>query len=142
MHKYDLKDVVKSTYILTEWKPDLVNKVLSHLTPSNVRMIVTAKKFESITTETEPYYGIKYKTEKNSQDVLKVWENAVLDENLHLPDKNHFIPSEFELCGREINNNKVPVVLHKSPHTRVWFCQDNEFLVPKARKFGRFRGHG
>ena len=132
MHEYALEDVLKGPYLLTDWKPELVNDILSRLTPSNVRIMAIAQKFDNIATDSEPWYGTKHKTEPISDELLKSWEISVPYEKLHLPEKNPFIPTDFELCERDTCDVKVPSVIQDTPLSRVWFKQDDEYLLPKA----------
>ena len=132
MHEYALEDVLKGPYMLTEWKPELVNDILSRLTPQNVRILAIAQKFDTIATASEPWYGTKHKTEKLDNDLLKSWEVSVANEKLKLPERNPFIPTDFELCERDTYDVKVPCVIQDTALSRVWFKQDDEYLLPKA----------
>ncbi|GLH05411.1 SFRICE_018075 [Gryllus bimaculatus] len=96
---YPLEEVLSGPYITTEWRPDLIEMVLSYLTPQNVR---------------------------------QMWENAGRCESLHLPPVNEFIPTDFSLMPREENPAKYPSIIQDTALTRVWFKQDDEFLLPKA----------
>ena len=124
--------MLKGPYLLTEWKPSLVNDILSLLTPSNVRVLSIAQKYDTIATESEPWYGTKHKTEQINNDLLTAWETTVPYEKLHLPEKNPFIPTDFELCERDTSGDQVPSVIKDTSLARVWFKQDNEYLLPKA----------
>ena len=53
-------------------------------------------------------------------------------EKLHFPEKNPFIPTDFELCERDSCDVKVPSVIKDSFLSRVWFKQDDEYLLPKT----------
>ena len=133
MHTYALEDVLKGPYMLTEWKPDLVNDILSRLTPSNVRVLTIAQKYESIATDAEPWYGTKHKTEEIKSELLNEWETSEPHQKLHLPERNPFVPTDFELCERDTFDSKgVPSVIYDSSLSRVWFKQDDEYLLPKA----------
>ena len=133
MHTYELEDVLKGPYMLTDWKPDLIDDMLSRLTPSNVRILAIAQKYENIATELEPWYGTKHKTQEIKKELLEQWEVIAPNEKLHLPEKNPFVPTSFVLCERDTyDSNRVPYVIYDSSLSRVWFKQDDEFLLPKA----------
>ena len=54
---------------------------------------------------------------------------------MHLPQRNPFIPTDFELSTRDGIDGaagKVPAVIKDAPLTRLWFKQDDEYLLPKA----------
>ena len=59
------------------------------------------------------------------------WKNVSLNGKLHLPARNEFIPTNFDLVTRE-EELEDPQVLHCSDLTRLWYKQDNKFLLPKA----------
>ena len=128
-----MEDLLKGPYLMTEWNPDLINQILSRLTPCNVRVLAIAKKFENIATDTEPWHGGQYKTEEIKSDLIKEWDTNVPNGNLRLPDRNPFIPTNFELCNRDTYDfNRIPSVIYDSNLSRVWFKQDEEYLLPKA----------
>ena len=128
-----MEDLLKGPYLMTEWNPDLINEILSQLTPNNVRIIALAKKFENIATDTEPWHGGQYKTKEIDSDLIKEWETHVPNDKLRLPDRNPFIPTNFELCERDTyDTNRMPSVIYDSNLSRVWFKQDEEYLLPKA----------
>ena len=134
MHTYELEDVLRGPYMLTDWKPGLVDDMLSRLTPSNVRILAIAQKYENIATDSEPWYGTKHKTQEIEKELLEQWEVIAPNEKLHLPEKNRFVPTSFVLCERDIYDSKrVPSVIYDSSLSRVWFKQDDEYLLPKAR---------
>uniref|UniRef100_A0A1B6FWC7 Insulin-degrading enzyme n=2 Tax=Cuerna arida TaxID=1464854 RepID=A0A1B6FWC7_9HEMI len=132
LQDYPMEEVLSASYLLSEWRPDLIQKVLGYFTPNNVRVAVVGKTFESIATECEKWYGTKYKQEKIPEDTIKDWNDESLCEALHLPSKNEFIPNDFSLLPREENPSQFPVVIKESPSIRVWYKQDDEFLLPKA----------
>lgn len=129
---YPLLEVLSGPYLSTEWRPDLIDMVLSYLKPGNIRVAVVGKKFEPIVDSVEKWYGTKYKLEKISDKTLNLWNNAGRCEALHLPEENEFIPTDFSPMQREENPAKYPVIIQDTPLTRVWFKQDDEFLLPKA----------
>jgi insulysin len=72
-------------------------------------------------------------TEKIPSEKISKWSKPELNENLHIPDKNDFIPTIFDLAPRDTEDTEVgPSIIKESPLFRVWFKQDNEFKRPKA----------
>ena len=43
-----------------EYKPELIDSILEHLVPENVRVQVTAQAFESVATDEEQWYKTKH----------------------------------------------------------------------------------
>ncbi|XP_049939528.1 insulin-degrading enzyme [Schistocerca serialis cubense] len=132
LNEYPLEEVLSGHYLITEWKPELIKMVMDYLTPQNIRIAVVGRKFEELVDQTEKWYGTKYKLEEIPQETLKRWEETNLCEDLKLPPKNEFIPTDFDLLPREDNAPEHPTIIQNTPLTRVWFKQDDEFLLPKA----------
>ena len=131
LHDYPTEEVLTAGYLLTDWDPDLITSVLSHLTPEAVRVAVIAQQFSEQCEQTEPWYGAKYQTEKIEQDKIQSWSRCGLNEKLRLPDRNDFIPTNFSLTERDWCTVGHPTILHQDNFGRLWYKQDNEFLLPK-----------
>ncbi|XP_065350637.1 insulin-degrading enzyme-like [Cloeon dipterum] len=130
--KYPIDDVLTVRYILSEWKPDLINQVMEKLTPDNCRIRIVSKEFESIADQTEKWYGAKYKIEDIPSELIEKWKNAKPIEELKLPKKNEFIPSSFDILPNDDNPPKYPAIIHETQFVRVWHKKDDEFLLPKS----------
>lgn len=80
---------------------------MEFLKPENVRIHIVGKLFENIANETEKWYGVKFKKEKISQDIINKWINAGLNPDLKLPPKNEFIPEKFDIkpIGEKVNKH-------------------------------------
>ncbi|XP_060526171.1 insulin-degrading enzyme [Cylas formicarius] len=129
---YPLEDVLCAQYMLNEWKPELIEKALKDFVPEKVRLAVVAKAFENICDETEPWYGTKFSKQNIPLETLKVWKEAGLCDELKLPEKNEFIPTDFSLFPLDNSVTEYPVIIQDTALTRVWFKQDDKFLLPKA----------
>ncbi|XP_065350636.1 insulin-degrading enzyme-like [Cloeon dipterum] len=129
---YPIDDVLTVGYLLSEWKPDLINQVMEKLTPDNCRIRIVSKEFESIADQTEKWYGTKYKIEDIPSELIEKWKNAKPIEELKLPKKNEFIPSSFDILPNDDNPPKYPAIIHETQFVRVWHKKDDEFLLPKS----------
>ncbi|XP_063988848.1 insulin-degrading enzyme isoform X2 [Diachasmimorpha longicaudata] len=133
LQKYPMEEVLFAPYFPTEWRPDLITMIMEHLVPQKLRIHVVGKAFESIATESEPWYGTKFKKEKIPESVVARWSNPGLHADLKFPTKNEFIPTAFEIKATETSHiDKFPVIIEDNPFMRVWFKQDDEFLLPKV----------
>ncbi|XP_076245093.1 insulin degrading metalloproteinase isoform X2 [Calliopsis andreniformis] len=128
---YPMEDVLIAENLYLSWEPDLINWVISQLIPDNIRINVIGKLFEDIANETEKWYGTKYKKEKIPENIINMWCNAGYSSDLKLPEKNEFIPEKFDIKSAE-NITKFPTIIEDTPLLRLWFKQDDEFLVPKV----------
>lgn len=132
LHDFPMKESLSGPYLLTEFRPDLINMILEKITPDNMRIGVIGKKYEERVNEKEKWYGTEYLLETIPTDKLQQWDSCGLHENLKLPARNEFIPTNFDLSEREVNPNPLPEITQDSALTRLWFKQDDTFLLPKA----------
>jgi insulysin len=128
---YPIPDVLSAHYLLTEWRPDLIEDLLMRLTPKNCRVTVVGQKFADKCTSEERWYKTKYHSEKIDKSTIEEWENCGTNEKFCLPEKNHFIATDFSLLPLETEEKVHPMIIHDSHSMRVWHKQDNEFLKPK-----------
>lgn len=129
---YSLQEVLFADYDLSEWKPELVDRVLENLVPEKTQVSIISQKFSDIANDTEKWYGTKYHSEPIPQEKLKRWTDEPVDPALRLPPPNPFIPTDFSLAPREEPNLPHPVIIKDTPLFRVWFKQDDQFLLPKS----------
>ncbi|QQP57679.1 Metalloproteaselike, partial [Caligus rogercresseyi] len=104
----------------------LTNGVKSSLL--KMQVFVVAKMFEEKATQSERWYGTKYVREAIDPSLLKGWSEKAFKElcpRLEIPDSGSFIPKDFGL--------EFPSIIMESPLMRLWFKQDNVFLLPKAK---------
>ena len=129
---FPMKELLCAGYHMEEFKPELITSILEKLTPRNARVAIVGQKFTGTTDRKEKWYGTDYSMTKIPEETLRKWENAGLHESLRLPDKNEFIPTNFELFPRDENPAINPVIIRNSAFSKVWYKQDNTFLMPKA----------
>lgn len=139
LQTYPIEEILTGSSILTEWRPDLIQMILDKLVPDNVFLTVVAKKFEEIATEVEPWYGTKYVTRPIPETEIAKWKQPKVNPKFRIPDKNDFIPSDFDLVPRDTDDTeKGPTIIEETDLYRLWFKQDNEFKRPKACLFFQF----
>jgi insulysin len=92
----------------------------------------TSKSYESKADLTEKWYGVKYSRELFPDECIKKWTNCEIHPDLKLPLPNSYIPTKFDLKPREEEKGIIPKVLADTGLSKIWFLQDNEFLMPKA----------
>ncbi|XP_019186724.1 PREDICTED: insulin-degrading enzyme-like 1, peroxisomal [Ipomoea nil] len=131
MQDYPPKDWLVESSLLLKFNPKIIETVLNELTPYNVRIFWISPKFEGHTNCTEPWYGTAYSTEKITGSTIEQWmKNAPL-EDLHLPVPNLFIPDNLSLKTIP-DKMSTPILLRKSPHSRLWYKPDTLFSTPKG----------
>ncbi|XP_063610244.1 insulin-degrading enzyme-like isoform X2 [Penaeus indicus] len=132
LHYYPLEEVLCGGYLLSEYQPHLIDMVLTHLQPTNIRIAVVGKALAEKATDVEKWYGTQYKMDNIEHEQLEQWEKAGFNELLKLPTKNEFVPTNFELFTDEKNGKTLPEMISESPLARIWFKQDDEFKLPKS----------
>ncbi|XP_013144046.1 PREDICTED: insulin-degrading enzyme [Papilio polytes] len=134
LQEFPMEDVLSAYYLLTEWKPELIEELQSRLVPNNVRIGIVAKRFADKCTQIEPWYGTKYLQEDIEESKIREWEGATAGPELHLPPPNEFLPERLELetSSDPTTDSIAPIILKDTPLMRLWFKRDNEFKLPKA----------
>lgn len=132
IQEYPMEDVLSANYMLTEWRPDLVEDSWKNFVPEKVRISVIAKQFEKDLDKKEPWYGTKYHIEKIPDATIQRWKEVGLCPDLKMPEKNEFIPTDFNLYPIDEDVTEFPIIVEDTALTRVWFKQDDQFLLPKA----------
>uniref|UniRef100_A0A646QDK3 Insulin-degrading enzyme n=1 Tax=Hemiscolopendra marginata TaxID=943146 RepID=A0A646QDK3_9MYRI len=132
LHMYPMEEVLCGAYLMPDYNPDHINMVLEKLIPEKIRIAVVGKKYQSVVNQTELWYGTEYYIEDIPEETLEKWKNAGFNNNFSLPPRNEFIPTNFELVSQNEEKSPLPQLLKNSPITRLWYKQDDEYLLPKA----------
>lgn len=72
MMVYPLPEVMSANYLLTEWRPDLIEEVMKKLDPNNSRIIIVGQKDKDKCTNEEQWYKTNYHYEKIEQSAIDV----------------------------------------------------------------------
>ncbi|KAJ4904868.1 Insulinase (Peptidase family M16) family protein [Raphanus sativus] len=72
MKIYPTKHWLVGSSLPSRFNPDIVQKVLNELSPSNVRIFWRSKKFEGQTDKTEPWYNTAYSLENITEFTIQV----------------------------------------------------------------------
>lgn len=131
MQFYPPKDWLVGSSLPSNFNPGTIETALKELTPYNVRIFWESTKFEGLTDLTEPWYGTAYSVEKLTGSTIEQWMESALNEHLHLPDPNVFIPTDLSL--KNVSDKMAhPCLLRKSTYSRLWYKPDTAFSSPKA----------
>ncbi|XP_071653513.1 insulin-degrading enzyme-like isoform X2 [Temnothorax longispinosus] len=119
-----------------EWRPDLIDELMEHFMPENIKIYVASKTYEDTVDKIEEWFDIKYKKEKIPKETIKKWRCVGHSTAMKLPSKNDFIPIQFDI--KEENVEKFPVPVMDTSFVRVWHKKDDVFRVPKATMIFHF----
>ena len=98
---------------MRKYRPDLVNMVLDKLKPQFIRVGVISQKFQDKTSLVEPWYGSAYNARKINPELIELWSSVHPIPELHLPEPNEFIPTDFTITPRPVGEEmqKRPVLI-------------------------------
>lgn len=132
MQFHKIEYAVEPAFFDREFRPELIEQLIDHLKPENMRITLISKAFEGKTDRKEQYYGISYSYEHIAQERVDRWTKVGFNENLKLHTPNPYIPSNLGLVEREQEEHQVPVLIKQDELADVWFLQDNKFKTPRA----------
>ncbi|KAF5193472.1 Insulin-degrading enzyme-like [Thalictrum thalictroides] len=130
MQIYPPIDWLVASSLPSKFNPSTIQMILNELSPENVRIFWESQNFKGHTDMVEPWYGTAYTIEKIASSVIQQWIGKAPNEQLHLPAPNVFIPTDLSL--KAVPNMAFPVLLRKSPCSRLWYKPDTMFSTPKA----------
>ncbi|CAF0866965.1 unnamed protein product [Rotaria sordida] len=142
MRDYPLSECLSGPYEMREFRPDLINELLNeYLIPTKMRVFLTSKKFLSIATEKEKWYGTQYKQEYLSEELIKQCETCEINCEFYLPTPNQFIPTNFQLFSKKKNlaRPQIPTKIKENEYYRLYYAEDSFYRFPKAYIYFEFR---
>ncbi|TVU34897.1 hypothetical protein EJB05_16753 [Eragrostis curvula] len=115
----------------SKYTPQRINMILDELSPERVRIFWESKKFDGSTNSVEPWYSTSYSVESVTPSMIQQWIQNAPTEKLRLPTPNIFIPKDLSL--KEVHEKVTfPIVLRKTPLSRLWYKPDMLFSTPKV----------
>ena len=76
--------------------------------------MVVSQAFAGKTDKVEPWYKVDYSIRKIDPELIERWSKLSPVDALHLPSKNEFIPTNFDLIPPPENAPSVPVIIKVS----------------------------
>ncbi|CAH8251408.1 unnamed protein product [Arabidopsis lyrata] len=147
MLAYPVEHVIYGDYVYQTWDPKLIEDLMGFFTPQNMRIDVVSKSIKSEEFEQEPWFGSSYIEEDVPLSLMESWSNpSEVDNSLHLPSKNQFIPCDFSI--RAINSDvdpksqSPPRCIIDEPFMKFWYKLDETFKVPRANTYFRINLKG
>ncbi|EXJ84618.1 insulysin [Capronia epimyces CBS 606.96] len=116
-----------------------ITQAMQYLREDNFRLMLVAQEYPGDWDHKEKWYGTEYKVDSIPTDVLSEVRKALASpgnhaiEDLHLPHKNEFIPTQLDVEKTEVKEPaKTPKLLRNDDVVRLWWKKDDTFWVPKA----------
>lgn len=134
MHHYPEEDYIFGDYVMSGQCHELINNMLTYLTPTNMRLIHISQnnEFDKIST----WYQVPYSIKSIDKDKILKWLSPSTNKALNLPGKNPYIVYNPKLVDLEYNSLQgeplTPKLIDKKSGYSLWFKQDTTFKVPKG----------
>lgn len=129
--RYIPEKYVLSKTVLRRWDEDLIVEFGNCLTIENARVLLVSQSVE--TDLKEKWYGTEHSIAPLSPDLISEIKSLPVNDQLHLPKPNAFIPTDFTVTKPKSDSpEKSPILLKNEEDFRFWYKQDDQFEVPKA----------
>ena len=126
---YPLEDAGRINFIFKDNSKDAFEGLLTHLTPDNMLVVLTAKGVE--TDKKEHHYQAPYSYTENTE-FYQALTSPSPRADFTIAEVNPFIPESASVPNREIKEDILPVSLINSGGANLYFGVDHEFLRPKG----------
>ena len=134
LQDFEFEHAVSGRYVMDKFDKDLIEKCFDYLKLENVLVRLQSSHFTDIENwMTSTYYDAKYCLEPLSPDLLKSLDELEENLELYVPERNPFIPTNFELHGTKKEKGAVgPALILNNELIKLWHKLDDTFMVPKA----------
>ncbi|NOQ17368.1 MAG: hypothetical protein GQ581_09950, partial [Methyloprofundus sp.] len=129
---YATTDVLRAPYIMEQYKPALIQQLISQLTPARVLIALSTKDVN--TNKTEANYQVDYTIDKITPELIQRWSSSSISPELKLPTPNPFIPTQLALKADD-NAQKHPELINQVENITLWHQLDTSFNVPRSNLF-------
>lgn len=133
MHRYQPQDYIIGS-LMFEYDEKLLRSCLEALKPHTMNIALWSKAFKDCKGSwcEEKWFKTAYLAQDIPQDWIQTWTNCDCLPELSLPEPNVYIATDFRLKSNDCSTNFLETPLTNTDVSRLWFCKDEEFLVPKA----------
>ncbi|MFK7733539.1 MAG: insulinase family protein [Pseudomonadales bacterium] len=129
LQRYPAKAVLRGDYLLTRYKPRLIENILDHLRPENALITIMAP--AQPTTKVSRWYNTSYATRAIPKETLQEWQQPGSFEGLGLPTPNPFIATDFSMRGG--SDADKPEQIDSSENSELWWAKNTRFGTPKSQ---------
>ena len=126
---HPLEDAGRINFIYRDSSKETFENLLTHLTPDNMLVVLTAKGVK--TDKKEHYYQAPYSYTENIE-FYQTLTSASPRAEFMIAEVNPFIPESASIPNREIKDDILPVPLISGDGANIYFGADHEFLRPKG----------
>jgi len=124
MHDYDLDEIERLPFLLTEYEPEAYKAVLETLVPENSMVVLSHNSVKP--DKKAPYYDAEYSLQKIKGNAFEKLKYPSALKGAFYPQKNNFIPYDLKLLDED------PHLIRDDSLAKVWFKYDHRFKQPKV----------
>uniref|UniRef100_A0A7M4E919 Nardilysin-like n=1 Tax=Crocodylus porosus TaxID=8502 RepID=A0A7M4E919_CROPO len=133
MQHFQKEDFLIGNNLLLDYKPEIIADALNQLCPLKANLFLLSAGHEEKCHLKERWFETQYSVE----DIDKYWSDLwasdfELNQDLHLPEENKYIASNFTLKVRDCSETQHPVKILNTQLGCLWYKKDNKFRIPKA----------
>ncbi|RLN96429.1 hypothetical protein BBJ28_00002960 [Nothophytophthora sp. Chile5] len=118
-------DILRYDLFKGAFKPELVEKILGHLTAETVCLSLVSQTH----AVEEEWFGVKYTKEDIPAATIQRWKDAGINTKLFLSRPNPFIPRDFSLVD---TTGAADITCEKTTFGKLWYKPDRTFGTPRA----------
>uniref|UniRef100_A0ABM5G7T0 Nardilysin n=1 Tax=Pogona vitticeps TaxID=103695 RepID=A0ABM5G7T0_9SAUR len=133
MQLFPKEDILTGDQLLFEYKPEIIAEALHQLIPQRANLILLSAAHEGQCHQKEKWFGTQY----SSEDIDRYWSDMwasdfLLNPDLHLPEENKYIATDFVLKAPDCPQTEYPVSIISTQQGCLWYKKDDKFKIPKA----------
>lgn len=133
MQLYPKEDFLTGDQLLFEYKPEIIADALNQLSPQRANLVLLSAANEGQCHLKERWFGTQYSME----DIDKYWSDLwasdfELNQDLHLPEENKYIATDFALKAADCPDTEYPVKAVSTQQGCLWYKKDDKFKIPKG----------
>uniref|UniRef100_A0A8B9PMJ1 Nardilysin n=1 Tax=Apteryx owenii TaxID=8824 RepID=A0A8B9PMJ1_APTOW len=115
------------------YQEQIIADALNQLTPQRANLVLLSAANEGQCHLKEKWFGTQYSVE----DIDKYWSDLwasdfELNQDLHLPEENKYIATDFALKVADCPETEYPVKTLSTQQGCLWYRKDDKFKIPKA----------
>ncbi|XP_076299943.1 nardilysin [Lasioglossum baleicum] len=133
MHYFPPEHYITGNHLYFEYNPEDIQACMDYLTPDNVNIIISDKKFNDEEFEkVEPWFKTKYTDTEIPKEWVECWRVIDPFPEFHLPLPNVFLTDDFSLISIPAEVPKYPTKIYSDRVTEIWYRPDPKFRLPEC----------
>ncbi|XP_038056169.1 nardilysin-like [Patiria miniata] len=132
MQLYPTEECLTGPLLQTEYNPQAIALCTDHLQVHNANFMLLSKHFEGQCDRKELWYQTDYRVEDVPEEWKNLIQNLELNPELHLPEPNKFIATNFDLKSPDVPDSDYPVCILDCEQSKLWYKRDTKFNSPRG----------